>query len=206
MEGMYTLDDISFPVRRPDTENNRGLIGLSRGHAFATTGYQNDAGDSQPLINQDEAIFAFTYRFKRYSEECANIQAFHLGRRGSGYAFWLADPYDYQDNDNAGAGKVVTMGDGNKYLVKAYDEVRPYYRIIRGALVETVEFSGVSGSPVYQPGTGLVTGATSEGEATFQFRVPVRFSTDVYKVNHDPTFGDIDGIDMVEVRRFEIAS
>lgn len=195
----YTLHPVTMPIG--------SNITLTGGPTFDTTLFRNAAGDAQPQINQEEALWNFQFNFIRESTAYDTITSFFLARRGMGYAFWVQDPFDHTDSDNGGTGRVKTMLDGNKYLVKEYaDDFAPYYRIIRGADSESIEYSGVSGTPVYEPGTGKVTGATSDGNASFEFLVPVAFSTDVFEIERNAAIGTVSGIRMAEVRDFLIAS
>ncbi|MBW3636715.1 MAG: DUF2460 domain-containing protein, partial [Armatimonadetes bacterium] len=135
---------------------------------------------------------------------------FFLARKGGGYAWWFNDPMDYAASASDGTGLVKTMPDGKRYLFKRYpdtDNYAPYERLIRCPIPGTISFSGVAGTPVANPHTGEVTGATSDGLATFEFRVPVVFTSDFMEAAREPgDAGSVWQVNIREIGKFSVAS
>ena len=195
---MITLDPVTFP----DLPNVR----LGGGPRFNTTLMPDGDGDDESQINWDKALWHWTLHFTKASQEFGRALGFFTARRGMGYGWLFRDPQDYRDSHLNGQGLVKTLDDGKRYLVKYYpdvDEYRPYYRIIRVPILASVGFTGVSGAPAVTPYTGEITGATSDGVATFEFVSPVRFATDMMNLERNKATGAWD-VEIQELRNFEV--
>lgn len=155
---------------------------ITGGPNFSTTLTRTQSGWRSGNANWGSALWKFTIKYIEKAEDFQDIIAFWLGRVGPAYAFLISDPADNSDGGN-GAVKLI---DGEYRLVKNYpDEIRPYTRIITRP-INPVTLSGVSGTPVVDYTTGIVSGATSEGTWTGSFYVPVAFMSDSMDYDFKP--------------------
>ena len=185
-------------------------IRMNGGPRFKNTFLEDAQGDPQSQIYWDTARWEWALRFVGEDELMAIAHGFFLARKGGGYAWLFLDPLDQTDSDLGGVGRVEAAPDGKRYLFKVYadtDNYAPYKRRIRCPIPGTVVFSGVGGSPVVNPYTGEVTGATSDGNATFEFLNPVIFTSDFAEFEREPgDAGSMWGISIREVGKFQVAT
>jgi uncharacterized protein (TIGR02217 family) len=174
------------------------------GPRFKNTYLEDAQGDPQSQIYWDKAKWEWTLRF--VEESMTSLIGFFLARNGCGW--FLKDDFDYRADFTTGL--VKTMPDGNRYLMKRYpdtDNFRPYERRIRCPLPGTIAFSGVSGSPVVDPYSGQVTGATGDGAASFDFVCPVIFATDFMEMERKPgDAGSTWQVQIKEIGKFSVAN
>ncbi len=91
--------------------------------------------------------------------------------------------FDWSDHDDDGHGSVELI-DGIYRLVRTYpDDINPKQRLIFKPIADTIDLSQVPGTGAVLGAdvavditTGIVTGATDDGPATFQYNIPVRFN------------------------------
>lgn len=132
-------------------------------------------------LNDEYALWEYTVQFVRKKTGFDPLLQFWYGRRGRTYAFLFKDllSNDYADG---GLGSVKLVG-GVLRLVKTYsDPVLPYQRLIQRPRSGTVTLAG-GGTVDYS--TGIVTGGTANTAATFQFDIPVRFTSE-FAFQRDP--------------------
>ena len=146
------------------------------------------------------------------------VIAFFEERRGKLYAFRFKDYLDFKSCKPSQAvsatDQVIGAGDGVTavfQLVKNYGATRPWARPITAPVAGTILIS-VNGMATTQftgdATTGLITfnaGAIPPNGAAiaagFEFDVPVRFDTDLIKINLEHfAGGDIPDIPLIEVR------
>jgi uncharacterized protein (TIGR02217 family) len=153
------------------------------------------------------ALWEFWLTYLKTSEDFQDILGFFLARWGMGYGFRLASPVDYQDE---GRGYVRQI-DGVYRLVKEYpDSLTNYPRLITAPIAETVDLTDVPGTPVLGD-YGIITGASDEGAATFQFDVPVKFMSNMMQPVYQPRSSSSQIVNLVDVhmrelRRWRLAS
>ncbi len=184
---------------------------MSGGPRFSNTRMDDGAGQSQTIINRDEAIWEWTLQFKKGSRGFGDAMGFFLARAGGGLAWYFEDPYDRTHADNVGIGAIKQWEDGKFYLGKIYPDVdsfKPYFRRIRCPKPGTVQISGTGGAPVVNYQTGEVTGITKGGTASFEFLNPVAFMSDFFDVERAPgnAPGDWSGVTLGEIRKFTLAT
>lgn len=163
------------------------------GPNWNTSIVETGAGWSHANINWADALWYWKIKYIKRDVNFDPFIAFFLARRGRAYGFeffdWTdhSDRYrDQQNGINQSIGKVKLI-DGKYRLCKVYpDPILPYTRIIQRPISGTVTLSGVEGTPVVDYNTGIVSGATSEGNAAFEFRVPVMFDSDRMEFKQDP--------------------
>jgi uncharacterized protein (TIGR02217 family) len=201
MPVIHTLHPVSL-VNPPQ-------LRMTAGPAFALTDTEMQSGDIQSNLDWPQALWSFVFQYKKSTTDFRSVMSFFLARRAGAYGFWLKDPTDFADD---GLGKVRLIG-GVYRLVKEYpDPYSPYRRFITRPMPGTVTFSGVSGSPSVNFTTGVVSGATSEGTAKFQYEVPVKFVTNLCRPEFSPGAGlgaDIAEwvqIEMRELRSYVVAT
>jgi len=146
------------------------------------------------------------------------VIAFFEERRGKLYAFRFKDYSDFKSckpsQAVSPADQVIGTGDGVTavfQLVKNYGATRPWARPITAPVVGTVLIS-VNGVATTQFTTDVTTGLVTFNAganppygaviaAGFEFDVPVRFDTDLIKINLAHfAGGDIPDIPLLEVR------
>jgi uncharacterized protein (TIGR02217 family) len=151
-------------------------------------------------------------------DDIHNVVAFFEERRGRLYAFRFKDHTDFKScapSQNVSAvDQAIGIGNGTTaafQLIKKYGASRSYFRTIQAPVSGTVLVS-VNGLPTTQFLTDLATGIITFNAgnipalgaviaAGFEFDVPVRFDTDMIKINlaHFAS-GDIPDIPLIEVR------
>jgi uncharacterized protein (TIGR02217 family) len=170
---------------------------------YSTTMTEDEIGSDSSNSNWSEALWEFHVKFRRGSAEFGQALGFWLARRGPAFGFFFQDPFDFTDSDHDGVGLVRTFEDGKRYLCKRYpDSYSPYHRIIRCPI--NLVMSGVGGTPVFNYETGEVTGAATDGTATFQYVNPVKFKTDLAEFERDPAIGDWINVVLREVRSYRL--
>ena len=198
----YLLHPVTFEIEPQ--------LRMSGGPRFSNTFLEDGAGQSQSVVNWDEAIWEWTLQFKKGSRGFGHAMGFWMARAGGGYGWYFEDPYDHTHSDNEGTGAVRQRDDGKFYLGKIYPDVdsfKPYFRRIRCPKPGTVQISGTGGTPVVNYQTGEVTGITQGGNATFEFVNPVAFMGDFFDVERAPgnAPGDWSGVTLREIRKFTLA-
>lgn len=191
------------PVELPIDAPNR----MSGGPMFSSTLIEPESGATHVNANWSEALWEWSITVRREDAVFRALHGFFMARMGPAFGWLFEDPMDYKDNDNGGVGLVREFDDGFRYLCKKYpdvDDYNPYYRIIRMAREDTLEFAGTGGTPVYNPVTGKVTGAATDGTATFEFVNPVIFMTDICRIQRDPEIGEWADVVVRELRTFAL--
>ena len=180
---------------------------------FASTSTEDEIGDVLTNVDWPYPLWGYTIQYKRKSKDFEDIHGFYLGRVGTAFGFFLKDYVDYTDR---GYGQVKLVN-GVYRLVKTYPDqsgYNPFSRIIKRPVSGSVSLSGVTttgGAAVIDYTTGIVTNATSEGTAEFEFHVPVKFANKEMRPTYEPnTLGnevvDWANIELREVRNYTIAS
>lgn len=181
---------------------------------FDTSVVVTESGDrGSANANWQTPLWTWTLQFVRHSDDFGDLLGFFLARMGQAYGFFFKDPLDYSSDDNNGEGlvKTIATASGNKrYLVKKYpdsDDYNPFHRIIKRPILGTVVINGdVGGTPVVNYSTGEVTGASTDGTASFEFVNPVVFVTDVMNIDRDPATGEWADIVLNELRNYVLAT
>ena len=126
-----------------------------------------------------------------------SLIAFFRARYQRAYGFRF---YDWADHSDWGNGKVELV-DGAYQMTKHYpDAIRPTVKNIFKPISGTVTLHSVTGTPVIDYTTGIVSGATSAGTWTGEFNIPVRFDTDAMKFTVTPDTNVIwDGVPLIEL-------
>lgn len=182
-------------------------LDMNGGPMFSSEITQPLSGETGTAANWDEALWEWTIRFVRESKDFSKALGFYLARKGPAFGWEFYDPFDNRDDDNEGIGMVKTFADSKRYLCKKYpdvDDYNPYYRKIK--LASNISYTGVSGTPLYDEETGEITGADSDGLATFDFLNPVVFMTDMMKIARDAATGEWADVTVRELRKFEVAT
>lgn len=193
------IDEIDLPAI-PQLE-------LSGGPRFQTQVTKTNSGYRYANANWKYALWTVRIRFVKRSSTMQALIAFWLARGGPARPFRVLDPHDYTDN---GWGQVIIDDDGNYRLAKVYpDDIRPYTRLITRPIAGTVTLSGVAKSgggfctaDDVDYTTGIVASATSTGTATYQFKIPVAFNSDVVDVSYK--VGDLSDWAEIEVEEVRI--
>ena len=146
------------------------------------------------------------------------VVAFFEERRGKLYAFRFKDYSDFKSckpsQIASATDQVIGTGDGMTatfQLVKNYGTTRPWARPIAAPVAGTILIS-INGVPTTQFTADVTTGLITFNAAAippngaaiaagFEFDVPVRFDTDLIKINLAHfAGGDIPDIPLIEVR------
>lgn len=171
-------------------------IDITGGPQFNNTVIDSGAGWRHTNINWSAALWSWTVRYHRRKTSFDPLISFFLAMKGDGYGFLFFDWTDhtsvYEDREqglHSNVGKVRLIG-GKYRLVKEYPDPEggePYTRIIQRPKPGTVVLDGVPGNPTVNHRTGVVDGATGEGSASFEFLVPVCFSSGKMQFQQDPS-------------------
>lgn len=196
---MITIHEVLLP-----TNIQLEMVG---GPMWNTDIIESGAGWEQANINWVEPLWGWKIRYIRELTRFDPLIAFFNARRGRAYGFLFKDWTDFSDRYvDAAHGIDISIGkvrliNGVYRIVKEYpDDVSSCQRIIQRPLNGTVTLSGVSGTPVVDYTTGIVSGATSEGDAAFEFNVPVRFGADKMEFRRDPAIGEWADVAVQEIR------
>jgi uncharacterized protein (TIGR02217 family) len=177
---------------------------MEGGPTFQTQVTKTNGGYRFANSNWEYALWHVRIRFVNYSALMQKIVGFWLARKGPARGFIIEDPFDHDDN---GWGKVALVS-GSYRLVKEYpDDVAPYKRLITRPKTGTVTLTGVakSGGGTCTESdvdltTGIIANATSTGTATYEFEIPVAFTSDGLKFNYQ--VGDV--AEMAELEAEEL--